>query len=449
MSKKLNDNNLILELFTKTISNIQQSHNSKIFSLYNKLYNGIFKRFFKPSSVSIIFRIHINRENLMKNITLKNLDKILNDEKLINQNIDEFQTLFNKLIRDHYRNSPLKYFGNKAFEINDLNYIINKLKCRNNQSEKRKINFNEKNKDNKTTTKHGREIDNEEKELKNSKYNYFEDICNNIEIEILFVKRSSSEKDKYSGNIAFPGGRCEKSDLTSFDTSVRETFEEIGINLLSVDESSEIQDKTEELNNKNKNNKINDILALYLCPNLGFDVTMDMKNFISSHIFLVVDLKKNLEKNLFLNQSEIANVLFVPIKFFYELENFEKGQYHKTGNQKVYLYVDGKIAGKKCKIKKVILNNEDQFLLYGMTLRKIIGVLNSYSKIVRYQEDIIFDSFSMRLFYKIGSLLLNFFNNSRNSFNFLRNCLIIFSFYLFGNIMYKRIDNLEKRFPKF
>ncbi len=51
------------------------------------------------------------------------------------------------------------------------------------------------------------------------------------EAEMLVIKRSVSERDHWSGHLALPGGRVESGDASLVATAVRETFEEVGINL--------------------------------------------------------------------------------------------------------------------------------------------------------------------------------------------------------------------------
>jgi 8-oxo-dGTP pyrophosphatase MutT (NUDIX family) len=51
------------------------------------------------------------------------------------------------------------------------------------------------------------------------------------EAEMLVIKRSVSERDHWSGHLALPGGRVEAGDASLRDAAVRETFEEVGINL--------------------------------------------------------------------------------------------------------------------------------------------------------------------------------------------------------------------------
>ncbi|MEM7008802.1 MAG: CoA pyrophosphatase [Thermodesulfobacteriota bacterium] len=49
--------------------------------------------------------------------------------------------------------------------------------------------------------------------------------------EMLFIKRPDDERDPFSGHMAFPGGRMETEDKTKDETAVRETIEEVGIDI--------------------------------------------------------------------------------------------------------------------------------------------------------------------------------------------------------------------------
>jgi 8-oxo-dGTP pyrophosphatase MutT (NUDIX family) len=48
---------------------------------------------------------------------------------------------------------------------------------------------------------------------------------------IIFIQRSTSSDDPWSGQMAFPGGRREDSDVEVGDAACRETHEEIGLEL--------------------------------------------------------------------------------------------------------------------------------------------------------------------------------------------------------------------------
>ncbi len=51
------------------------------------------------------------------------------------------------------------------------------------------------------------------------------------EPELLFIKRAHRDGDPWSGHMAFPGGRHEPEDLTLEHTAVRETMEELALDL--------------------------------------------------------------------------------------------------------------------------------------------------------------------------------------------------------------------------
>jgi len=50
-------------------------------------------------------------------------------------------------------------------------------------------------------------------------------------LEFLLIKRASSERDPWSGQMALPGGRWEPADGSLLHTAVRETLEETGVDL--------------------------------------------------------------------------------------------------------------------------------------------------------------------------------------------------------------------------
>lgn len=49
--------------------------------------------------------------------------------------------------------------------------------------------------------------------------------------ELLFIKRAILERDPWSGHVAFPGGRFDVSDQSLVDTAIRETREEVAIDI--------------------------------------------------------------------------------------------------------------------------------------------------------------------------------------------------------------------------
>jgi 8-oxo-dGTP pyrophosphatase MutT (NUDIX family) len=50
-------------------------------------------------------------------------------------------------------------------------------------------------------------------------------------LEVLLIKRATSERDPWSGHMALPGGRRDDSDAEAVDTARRETMEETAVDL--------------------------------------------------------------------------------------------------------------------------------------------------------------------------------------------------------------------------
>ena len=49
--------------------------------------------------------------------------------------------------------------------------------------------------------------------------------------EVFFIRRAEHPRDPWSGHMAFPGGRQDAQDATLLHTAVRETQEEVGLDL--------------------------------------------------------------------------------------------------------------------------------------------------------------------------------------------------------------------------
>jgi 8-oxo-dGTP pyrophosphatase MutT (NUDIX family) len=61
-------------------------------------------------------------------------------------------------------------------------------------------------------------------------------------LETLFIHRAVRVGDTWSGQIAFPGGRREPTDPDLLTTAIRETLEEIGVDLSSAERLGVLDD---------------------------------------------------------------------------------------------------------------------------------------------------------------------------------------------------------------
>ncbi|MBX2810315.1 MAG: CoA pyrophosphatase [Myxococcales bacterium] len=66
----------------------------------------------------------------------------------------------------------------------------------------------------------------------------FRESGNNL--ELMFIKRAETPKDPWSGHMAFPGGRMEPNDSSPLATAIRETHEEVELQLHEREMISEL-----------------------------------------------------------------------------------------------------------------------------------------------------------------------------------------------------------------
>ena len=115
------------------------------------------------------------------------------------------------------------------------------------------------------------------------------------ELHILMIKRADREGDPWSGHMAFPGGRMDKTDAHGYAVAVRETEEEVGLTLGPADECI---------------GRLSDINAR---PHKGaFGMA------VSPFVF-------RLEREVsFSPNYEVAEVVWVPLEFLLDTDNREK-----------------------------------------------------------------------------------------------------------------------------
>lgn len=121
------------------------------------------------------------------------------------------------------------------------------------------------------------------------------------QLEVLLIKRAERTGDRWSGHMAFPGGREEKADKSVRGTAIRETSEEIGL----------------ELPKHNYMGRLSDVMTLAH----GSKKPM----VVSPYVFRLAGHPK-----LVLNH-EVAEVVWLPLSFLADPGNRESMRWDKNG----------------------------------------------------------------------------------------------------------------------
>jgi len=149
------------------------------------------------------------------------------------------------------------------------------------------------------------------------------------EYHLLFEKRAANIKQ--GGEICFPGGRVEKTDISTVDTALRETFEEIGV------------DK----------NKVNVIGKL--------DILFGPRGVLVEPI--VAEVKINTLEELVIDKSEVEKIFSVPLSYF---ENNEPEHF------KIHSEVKHKSFNSKGEEEELILPNNYGNDTYYKSIRDVL-----------------------------------------------------------------------------
>jgi 8-oxo-dGTP pyrophosphatase MutT (NUDIX family) len=151
--------------------------------------------------------------------------------------------------------------------------------------------------------------------------------------ELFFIRRAEQPNDPWSGHVAFPGGRREPVDQNLLETAIRETREEVGIEL-QVSECIA---------------RLPDVPAF----------TRSKRGTLIVSVFVFV-VKREVE--VVPQSSEVATTLWVP------LATLAGG----VGKDTFELDYDGK----KYELPYVYLH-PGQYRLWGMTYRMLISLLDA------------------------------------------------------------------------
>lgn len=139
------------------------------------------------------------------------------------------------------------------------------------------------------------------------------------ESQVLMIKRADREGDPWSGHMAFPGGRMDTDDAHGRATAVRETQEEIGVDLELAGHCI---------------GRLSDIVSR---PHSGRRPMV-----ITPYVFAVKTLPP-----VRINH-EVAEVLWVPLAFLQNPDNRERMQWKRGAlslNLPCYFYQERRIWG--------------------------------------------------------------------------------------------------------
>ena len=140
---------------------------------------------------------------------------------------------------------------------------------------------------------------------------------------MLFIKRPDSESDPFSGHVAFPGGKMKEADSDKLETAVRETREEIGVD---IHKSARVIGELDDVNPNNPRANTY-IVTPYICV-------------LEEDVAFTPDAR------------EVETVLWVPVNHLRDERNF-KLRLREVGGQ----------------MREDYAYNYGQYIIWGMTGR--------------------------------------------------------------------------------
>ncbi|HVY54739.1 MAG TPA: CoA pyrophosphatase [Thermodesulfobacteriota bacterium] len=133
-------------------------------------------------------------------------------------------------------------------------------------------------------------------------------------LSLLFIKRPESDLDAFSGHMAFPGGKMKEGDESKLATAIRETHEEIGVDLNT---SGHVLGELDDINPNNPR----------------------ARNFIVTPYLSVLREEVAIVPNLF----EVEASVWVPVKHLLDEKNFAVRMRERNGKLvEDYVYSFGK-----------------------------------------------------------------------------------------------------------
>ena len=114
--------------------------------------------------------------------------------------------------------------------------------------------------------------------------------------DILFIQRAYNKNDRWSNQLAFPGGRNQANE-TDYETCIREIKEEIGLNMNDI-KKYDYLGQFQSMNIPGYGNT----------KGLTVNIFVFYYHYHHDHLIHFNDLK--------LDHKEVSNVLWVPLNFF-------------------------------------------------------------------------------------------------------------------------------------
>ena len=162
--------------------------------------------------------------------------------------------------------------------------------------------------------------------------------------EFFMIQRAYHPNDQWSGQMAFPGGKYDAQDQSLKTTAIRETYEEVGL----------------QLNDDEFIGQVDDVY--------GINANRSLSVHITSFVF---KLERNVE---LIANYEVADMLWLPFSI---LEN-------PDNSHEFYHPHDTSI-----KMPAVLLNKEKSQIIWGLSLRILFilfGILNRPMNVLSAQE---------------------------------------------------------------
>ncbi len=160
------------------------------------------------------------------------------------------------------------------------------------------------------------------------------------ELHILMIKRAERAGDPWSGHMAFPGGRMDRTDANGFAVALRETEEEVGLSITEDDRCI---------------GRLSEITA---SPHRGLGLV------VTPFVF-------RLEREVsFRLNHEVAEVIWVPLEFLMDEDNREQMVWEYRGakfNMPCYRYQGRRIWG-----LSLMMLGELMDLIVGARPRRVI-----------------------------------------------------------------------------